>query len=61
MFQQVNQLYQTGTSNKFLHMPCRAEYFANSYFPYAVKEKNNLNSESDKLVSYEALENTLLK
>ena len=61
MFQQVNQFYQTGASDKLLHMPCRTEYFTNSYFPYAVKKKNNLNSEIDKLVSYEALENTLLK
>ena len=34
----VNQSYQTRSGDKFLHMWCRTEYFANSFFPYTIKE-----------------------
>ena len=41
----INQSYQTRSGDKFLHMQCRAEYFANSFFPYTIKEWNNLSPE----------------
>ena len=57
----VNQSYQTRSSDKFLHMCCRTEYFANSFFPYTIKEWNNLSPEIRKSVSYEVFKNSLLK
>ena len=42
----VNQSYQTRSGDKFLHMCCRTEYFATSFFPYTVKEWNNLHPEA---------------
>ena len=57
----ANQSYQTRSSDKFLHMCCRTEYFANSFFSYTVKEWNNLSLEIHKSVSYEVLKNSLLK
>ena len=53
----VNKSYQTGSGNKFLHMCFRTEYFANSFFPYTIKEWNNLSQEIRKSVSYEAFKN----
>ena len=57
----INQSYQTRSGDKFLHMQCRAEYFANSFFPYTIKEWNNLSPEIRKSVSYEVFKNSLLK
>ena len=57
----VNQSYQTRSGDKFLHMCCRTEYFANSFFPYTIKEWNNLSPEIRKSVSYEVFKNSLLK
>ena len=37
----LNHSYQTGSGDKFLHMCCRTEYFANSFFPYTIKDENN--------------------
>ena len=51
-----NQSYQARNGDKFLHIPCRAEYFENSYFPYAIKEWNNLRPEILKLVSHEVFQ-----
>ena len=60
MFQQlVNR--QTRSGDKFLHTRCRTEYFANSFFPYTMKEWNNLNPEICESVSYEVFKNSLLK
>ena len=42
-------------------MCCRTEYFANSFFPYTIKEWNNLSPEIRKSVSYEVFKNSLLK
>ena len=42
-------------------MCCRAEYFANLFFPYTIKEWNNLSLEVRKSVSYEVFKNSLLK
>ena len=53
----VNQSYQTRSGHKFLHICCRTEYFANSFFPYTIKES----SEVPKSVSYEIFKNSLLK
>ena len=39
----------------------RIEYFANSFFPYTIKEWNNLSPEIRKSVSYEVFKNSLLK
>ena len=39
----------------------RTEYFANSFFRYAIKEWNNLSPEIRKSVSYEVFKNSLLK
>ena len=38
----VNQSYQTRSGDKFLHIGCRTEYFANSFFQYTIKEWNNI-------------------
>ena len=57
----VNQSYQTRSGDKFLHMYCTTEYFVNSFFPYIIKEWNNLNPEFCKSVSYEVFKNSLLK
>ena len=57
----VSQSYQTRRGDKFLHMSCRIKYFANSIFPYTIKERNNLSPEIRKSVSYEVFENSLLK
>ena len=56
-----NQSYKTRSSDKFPYMSCRTEYFANSFFPYPIKEWNNLSSEIRKSVSYEVFKNSLLK
>ena len=42
-------------------MSCRTEYFANYYFPYTIKEWNNLSPEIRKSVSSEVFNNSLLK
>ena len=57
----VNQSYQTRSGDKFLHMCCRTEYFANSFFPYTIKEWNNLSPVIRKSVSSEVFQNSLLK
>ena len=57
----VNQSYQTRSGDKFLHMCCRTEYFANSFFPYTIKEWTNLSPEIRKSVPYEVFKNSLLK
>ena len=57
----VNQSYQTRNADKSLHMFCRTEYFANSFFQYTIKEWNNLSPEIRKSVSYEVFKNSLLK
>ena len=57
----VNQSYQTRSGDKFLRMHCTTEYFVNSFFPYIIKEWNNLNPEICKSVSYEVFKNSLLK
>ena len=57
----VNQSYQTRSGDKFLHMCCRTKYFANSFFPYTIKEWNDLSPEIRKSVSYEVFKNSLLK
>ena len=57
----VNQSYQARSGDKFLHMCCRTEYFANSFFPYTIKEWTNVNPETCKSVFYEVLKNLLLK
>ena len=57
----VNQSYQTRSGDRFLHMCCRTEYFANSFFPYTIKEWTNLSPEIRKSVPYEVFKNSLLK
>ena len=57
----VNQSCQTRSSDGFLDMCCRTEYFANSFFPYTIKKWKNLNLEICKSVSYEVFQNSLLK
>ena len=42
-------------------MCCGTEYFANSFFPYTIKEWNNLSPEIRESVSYEVFKNSLLK
>ena len=56
----VHLCYQTRNSEKCSHMSCKTEYFANSYFPYTIKEWNNLSLEIPKSVSYEVFKNSLL-
>ena len=57
----VNQSYQTRSGDKSIPMCCRAEYFANSFFPYTIKEWKNLSQEIRKSISCEAFKNSLLK
>ena len=57
----INRSCKTRSGDKFLHMYCRTEYFANSFFPYTIKEWNNLSPEVRKSVSYEVFKNSLLK
>ena len=57
----INRSCKTRSGDKFLHMYCRTEYFANSFFPYTIKEWNNLSPEIRKSVSYEVFKNSLLK
>ena len=57
----VNQSYQTRSGDKFLHMCCWTEYFANFFFPYTIKESNDLSPKIHKSESYEVFKNTLLK
>ena len=57
----VNQSYETRSSDKFLHMCFRAEYLVNSFFPYTIKEWNNLSLEIRKSVSCEVFKNSSLK
>ena len=49
----VNQSYETRSSDKFLHLCCRTEYFVNSFFPYTIKKWNNLIPKICKSLSYE--------
>ena len=42
-------------------MCCGTEYFANSFFPYAIKEWNSSSPEIRKSVSHEVFKNSLLK
>ena len=60
MFQQLMS-YQTRSRGKFLHMSCRTECFANLYFPYTIKEWNDLSVEIWKSVPHEVFKNQLLK
>ena len=57
----VNQSHQTRNGDKFLHMWYRTEYFANSLFPYIIKEWNNLSPEIRKLVLHGVFKNSILK
>ena len=57
----IKQSYQNRSGDKSLHMYFRTEYFGNSFFPYAIKEWNNLSPEIRKSVSYEVFKNSLLK
>ena len=57
----VNQSYQTRSGDRLLHMCCRTEYFANSFFPYTIKEWNNLSPVIRKSVSYKVFKNSLMK
>ena len=56
-----NRSYQTRSSGKFLHMCCRTEHFENSFFPYSIKEWNNLSLGICKSESYEVFKNSVLK
>ena len=57
----INKSYQTRSGDKFLHIYCRTECSANSFFPYTIKEWNNLSPEIRKSVSHEVFKNLLLK
>ena len=56
-----NQSYQTRSGDKFLRMSYRTEYFVKSFFPYTIKEWNNLSPKIRQLISYEVFKNSLLK
>ena len=57
----VNHSYQTRSGDKFLHMRCRTEHFANSFFPCTIKEWNNFSPEVCKSVLHEVFKNSLQK
>ena len=57
----INKSYQTRSGDKFLHIYCRTECSANSFFPYTIKEWNNSSPEIRKSVSHEVFKNLLLK
>ena len=61
MFQQLINPIKLETVSNFdicLLTFCRSEYFANSFFPYTIKEWNNLSPEIRKSVLLEVLKNS---
>ena len=57
----VNHSCQTRSGGKFLCMSCRTEYFANSFFLYIIRERNDLSLDICLSVSYEVFKNLFLK
>ena len=54
-------VYLTRNSNNIKHIFCRSEYFANSFFPYTIKEWDKLSLEIRNSVSYSIFKKSLLK
>ena len=53
--------YLTRNSNNIKHIFCRSKYFANSFFPYTIKEWNKLSLEIWNSESYSIFKKSLLK
>ena len=56
-----DRAYLTRNSNNIKQIFCRFEYFANSFFPYAIKEWNKLSLEIRNSESYSIFKNSWLK
>ena len=57
----VDRAYLTRNSNNIKQIFCRSEYFANSFFPYTIKEWNTLSLEIRNSKSQSIFEKALLK
>ena len=56
-----DRAYLTRNSNNIKQISCRSEYFANSFFPYTIKEWNKLSLEIRNCESYSIFKKSLLK
>ena len=56
-----DRTYLTRNSNNIKQIFCRSEYFANSFFPYAIKEWNKLSLEIRNSESYSLFNKSWLK
>ena len=56
-----DRAYLTRNSNNIKQIFCRSEYFANSFFPYTIKEWNKLSLEIRNCESYSIFKKSLLK
>ena len=56
-----DRVYQTRNSKNIKQIFCRSEYFANSFFPYTIKEWNKLSLEIRNSESYSIFKKSLLK
>ena len=56
-----DRAYLTRNSNNIKQIFCRSEYFANSFFPYTIKEWNKLSLEIRNSESYSIFKKSLLK
>ena len=56
-----DRAYLTQNSNNIKPIFCRSEYFANSFFPYSIKEWNKLSLEMRNSESYSIFKKSLLK
>ena len=55
-----NRTYQPQNSNNIKQIVCRSKYFANSFFPYTIKEWNKLSLEISNSESYSIFTKSLL-
>ena len=56
-----NRTYLARNSNNIKQIFCRSEYFANSFFPYAIKEWNKVSLEIRNSESYSVFKKSLVK
>ena len=56
-----DRAYLTRNSNNIKQISCRSEYFANSFFPYTIKEWNKLSLELRNSEPYSIFKKSLLK
>ena len=56
-----DRAYLTWNNNNIKHIFCRSEYYANSSFPYTIKQWNKLSLEIQNSESYSIFKKSLLK